>query len=64
MPMTDTVRRRIRRFERRWISNPFERARHQEILLRRLGQIAWELEQARSVDRVPTTSIEALAPAS
>jgi hypothetical protein len=61
--MVNTLRRRVRRLERRWISNPLERARHREIVMRRLGQIAVELEISHD-ERVSTASIEALRPTS
>jgi hypothetical protein len=61
--MVNTLRRRVRRLERRWISNPLERARHREIVMRRLGQIVVELEISHA-ERASAASMEALRAAS
>ena len=45
MPLMRWLRTRIGRFERRWIPNAFERARHQEIVSRRLRALVSRLDR-------------------
>jgi len=45
MALLTWLRSRIGRLERRWIPNPFERARHQEVVSRRIRALASRFER-------------------
>jgi hypothetical protein len=47
MSLVAWLRSRIGRLERRWIPNGFERARHQEVVSRRLRALAGRIERPR-----------------